>query len=511
MGDLKEEKRRDRAHGSSRKYEMMRIPDYILDRQSAPGDFDTSTPPETPIVVFVNSKSGGQLGGAIIQSFRIILNPKQVFDLADEKPEEVLNHLLGHLERLKEDGDAFATHVRTHMRIIVAGGDGTAGWLLGVMGDMKLEHPPPIATMPLGTGNNLPYSFGWGKRNPGTDQRAVKKFLREVTRANPLRVDSWHVTMKMAVDGKSDSLEPVKVPHSLHSFKRIVDSTEHQDGRITFRGGFWNYFSIGMDAQVAYAFHSERQNHPEKFKNQFTNQSQYAKLTCMQGWFCVPCIHYNSRNINQLAKIKIARKGEAWQKLEISRRIRSIVVLNLPSFSGGLNPWGTPSDKKSKEMGLTAPFVDDGLLEVVGFRDAWQGAALFAPKGHGVRLAQTHRLRIEFHPKENDHTFMRMDGEPWMQPLPDSQKPTVLEISQLGQSLVLATRKSIAKSDSYAPTIKPGEEVGVNDNNGIGHEDEMATGPKRSSSSSSSSSDSDYSEINRKFGAASTFKMADIQ
>ena len=27
-----------------------------------------------------------------------------------------------------------------------------------------------------------------------------------------------------------------------------------------------------MDAQVAYRFHTERQNHPEKFKNQFHNQ-----------------------------------------------------------------------------------------------------------------------------------------------------------------------------------------------------------------------------------------------
>lgn len=27
-----------------------------------------------------------------------------------------------------------------------------------------------------------------------------------------------------------------------------------------------------MDSQVAYQFHSERQAHPEKFKNQFTNQ-----------------------------------------------------------------------------------------------------------------------------------------------------------------------------------------------------------------------------------------------
>lgn len=37
---------------------------------------------------------------------------------------------------------------------------------------------------------------------------------------------------------------------------------------------------------------------------------------------------------------------------------------------------------------LTPPFVDDGLLEVVGFRDAWHGLVLLAPKGHGTRLAQ---------------------------------------------------------------------------------------------------------------------------
>lgn len=37
---------------------------------------------------------------------------------------------------------------------------------------------------------------------------------------------------------------------------------------------------------------------------------------------------------------------------------------------------------------LTPPYVDDGLLEVVGFRDAWHGLVLLAPKGHGTRLAQ---------------------------------------------------------------------------------------------------------------------------
>lgn len=41
-----------------------------------------------------------------------------------------------------------------------------------------------------------------------------------------------------------------------------------------------------------------------------------------------------------------------------------------------------------KQRDLTPPYVDDGLLEVVGFRDAWHGLILFTPGGHGTRLAQ---------------------------------------------------------------------------------------------------------------------------
>lgn len=202
----------------------------------------------------------------------------------------------------------------------------------------------------------------------------------------------------------------------------------------------------------------------------------------MQGWFCASCVHPKSKNTNHLANLKVAGRGEAWQDLDVSSSIRSIVVLNLPSFSGGLNPWGTPSDHKSKKRGLTAPFVDDGLLEVVGFRDAWHGAMLFAPNGHGVRLAQAHRVRVEFHSGAAKEAYMRMDGEPWLQPLPESSKPTVLEITQLGQSVVLVTDSATAKSTSATP----------------------------SSVSSSESSDDD-SGVRRKFGAASTFRRHETE
>ena len=100
----------------------------------------------------------------------------------------------------------------------VAGGDGTASWLLGVVSDLKLPKPPPIATVPLGTGNNLPFSFGWvgymlyffvyqiikslllshlligrsnvqGKKNPGIDPQSVETFLYQVREAKEMKID----------------------------------------------------------------------------------------------------------------------------------------------------------------------------------------------------------------------------------------------------------------------------------------------------------------------------------
>ncbi|XP_019193891.1 PREDICTED: diacylglycerol kinase 5-like [Ipomoea nil] len=463
------------------------IPTYIFVPEVV-GETESLPDVPCPVLVFVNSRSGGQLGGDLLTTFRSLLNKHQVFDLGEEAPDQVLRRLYLNLEKLKSNGDVLSRKLEERLRIIVAGGDGTAGWLLGVVSDLKLSRSPPIATMPLGTGNNLPFAFGWGKKNPGTDTQAVLSFLIKVKDAKEMNMDSWHILMRMKAprQGSCDPIAPLELPHSLHAFHRVSESDElNVEGYHTFRGGFWNYFSMGMDAQVSYAFHSERKQNPEKFKNQLVNQKTYAKLGCTQGWFAASVFHPSSKNIAQLAKVKVMKKGE-WTDLKIPHSIRSIVCLNLPSFSGGLNPWGTPNVNKRRDRDLTPPFVDDGLIEVVGFRDAWHGLVLLAPNGHGTRLAQAPRIRFEFHKGASDHTFMRIDGEPWKQPLPVDDDTVVVEISHLGQVKMLATQD--CRSRSVLDPSSPHHEG--EDGDSGGEEDSI-------------------SEEQRKFGAADTFKIPD--
>ncbi|GMP93384.1 hypothetical protein CsSME_00043245 [Camellia sinensis var. sinensis] len=112
------------------------------------------------VLVFINSKSGSQFDRVLLITYSSLLNKNQVVDLLEEALDAVLHRLYLNLEKLKLNGDELALRIQENLRIIVAGGDGIADWLLGAVSDLKLSQPPPIATVPLGTRNNLPFAFG---------------------------------------------------------------------------------------------------------------------------------------------------------------------------------------------------------------------------------------------------------------------------------------------------------------------------------------------------------------
>lgn len=88
----------------------------------------------------------------MIAVFRSVLNPIQIFELSSSGPKEALNLI---------------TKIRTtSCRILVAGGDGTIGWILNEIARKNIKPIPEVCILPVGTGNDLSRVLGWGAVPP---------------------------------------------------------------------------------------------------------------------------------------------------------------------------------------------------------------------------------------------------------------------------------------------------------------------------------------------------------
>ncbi|GMI92872.1 diacylglycerol kinase 4 [Hibiscus trionum] len=391
--------------------------------------------PESPMVVFINPRSGGRIGPVLKERLQELISEEQVFDLQDVKPHEFVKYGLACLEKWANNGDFCAKEIRQNIRILVAGGDGTVGWVLGCLGELNetgREPVPPVAIVPLGTGNDLSRSFGWGGSFPFSWKSGIKKTLHRAASGPISYLDSWHFVMQMP-GGEVD--DP---PHSLHAtevccLEKTLEVDEDVPDEVNgYEGVFYNYFSIGMDAQVAYGFHHLRNDKPFLAQGPITNKIIYSGYSCTQGWFLTPCAgDPGLRGLKNILRMYIKRDNcSEWERVPIPKSVRAIIALNLHNYGSGRNPWGDLKAEYLEKKGFVEARADDGIVEILGLKQGWHASFVMVELISAKHIAQASSVRLEIRGGEWKDVFMQMDGEPWKLPI-SKDYSTLVEIKRV--------------------------------------------------------------------------------
>ncbi|XP_050135933.1 uncharacterized protein LOC126611615 isoform X46 [Malus sylvestris] len=255
-------------------------------------------------------------------------------------------------------------------------------------------------------------------------------------------------------------------------------ATETEDN-LELSGGFWSYFSLGVD----------------------------APRSCGGYWS-------TARSLKSLVNVEVIRHGRL-EPLKIPSGIKSIVCLNLPSDLGG------SSNMNKDRKNMKPSVINDGQLEIVGLKE------VLLAQNERIYLDQVQEIRFEFKGAA-ESVKMRIDGSPLKQ-LP----PGIIDIkiSRHSQVNILGNGDCAAKrgfSDSSEPRAS-----GTDDSSNAKDKstEESSNAKDKSTEASSSAKDKSTEESSsakdksteassnaqdsykgrKKFGSADTFKYSETE
>jgi diacylglycerol kinase (ATP) len=271
------------------------------------------------------------------------------------------------------------------LRCAVAGGDGTASWVLAALhsATWPAELPPPAcAVLPQGTGNDLSRVCGWFDHpgalealSPSGTPAALLALLRAVEAAPPAPLDWW----RLEVTGTADA-----------------DAGDAACSRSVL---FTNYFSVGFDAGVALSFAAARRAAPSLFASRARNKAAYGMLGALD--FARGACAELTQQLTLIADgVPVPLPPDA----------KGLLLLNIGCFMGGVRPWPDAA-ALPPSMPAAAAAAHDGALEVCAHYGALHLAAMNLGLTAAVPLAVAREVRIV----TAAALPAQADGEAWAQ------------------------------------------------------------------------------------------------
>ncbi|KAM8753154.1 diacylglycerol kinase kappa [Rhynchonycteris naso] len=183
-----------------------------------------------------------------------------------------------------------------------------------------------------------------------------------------------------------------------------------------------NYFGIGLDAKISLEFNTRRDEHPEQYNSRLKNKMWYGLLGSKE------LLQRSYKKLEE--RVHLECDGEA-----ISLpNLQGIVVLNITSYAGGINFWGS----STATMEYEAPAIDDGKLEVVAIFGSIQMAMSRIINLHHHRIAQCREVMITIDGEEG--IPVQVDGEAWI------QRPGLIKIRYKNAAQMLTRNRDFENS-----------------------------------------------------------------
>ncbi len=472
-----------------------------------------------PILVFVNVKSGPQVGELLHRRFLRLLHPLQVVCLPRDSPEPALRLF------------AFLPGVR----ILCVGGDGTAGWIMSCLdklaeekreerrrksinaaataksreggdGDSAAEGlvptsnrlisdwtPPPVAIIPLGTGNDLARCLGWGGGYGSWKLEGAAGALEAAAEASVALLDRWTLTFTetpaadVGVGGAGTSnsaLEDTDQPPSdqiptpaataatTTAVTAITESgidllpDQKAEQKTTNALGIpsintANISMLGLlsprnlGSSLAGTPRAPAPPPPPKaVKKAMSNylgigvdakvalefhemretypqwfQSQFGNKLVYTGMGALDIVSGGELNLHK--KVIIECDGV---EVPLPRGAEGIIIVNIHSYMGGIDLWAAGQGPGAVQGSQS---MCDGKLEIVAVGGSWHLGQLTVGLSRSQRLRQGRKIVV----RTAEALPMQIDGEPFVQPAGE------VSVALRGQSRVLrrVENKPIAK------------------------------------------------------------------